>query len=40
MTSETDQEQRKRIAEMEKDMTGIEELQCTLHRILYLIGEV
>jgi hypothetical protein len=38
MTSETDQEQRKRIAEMEKDMTGIEELQCTLP--LYLIGGV
>jgi len=28
MTSENEQEQRRRIAEMEKDMTGIDDLQC------------
>jgi hypothetical protein len=27
MTSENEQEQRRRIAEMEKDMTGIDDLQ-------------
>lgn len=29
MTSENEQEQRRRIAEMEKDMTGIDDLQGT-----------
>lgn len=29
MSSETEQEQRRRISEMEKDLTGIDDLQCT-----------
>ena len=30
MTQETDQEQRKRLAELEKDLAGFDELQSTL----------
>jgi len=29
MSQETEQDQRKRITEMEKDITGIDDLQCT-----------
>jgi dynactin 1 len=37
MTSENEQEQRRRIAEMEKDMTGIDDLQCTLDAFAFTI---
>jgi dynactin 1 len=38
MTSENEQEQRRRIAEMEKDMTGIDDLQCTSDALALLIA--
>jgi dynactin 1 len=29
LSQETEQEQRRRIAELEKDVTGVDDLQCT-----------
>lgn len=40
MTSENEQEQRRRIAEMEKDMTGIDDLQCTSDALALLIARL
>lgn len=36
MSQETEQEQRKRIAELEKDFNGLDELQCTTQVVLLL----
>lgn len=39
MTQETEQEQRRRIAEMEKDIIGLDDLQCG-HNLIYIFGHV